>query len=1384
MTALTANVRRPARNPLRADPTRTATLRRLFETDLRKRFARLKGRITRLIDDEDALGLREKPHTIAGLVGNERWKFLTSQEKVAAFQLWLAGHIQSEILAPPNEAENAYWVKYVQDGYAKGAGRAFDDTKKAALWTSEQQGAFFAGSKDQFLRQSFGQPETIEKAKLLAGRVFTDLKGVTEAMGTQMSRTLTDGLVRGQNPREIAKALNETVDGIGKRRAETIARTEIIRAHAEGQLDALESLGVEEIGVMVEWSTAGDDRVCPLCAALEGIVMKLDEARGTIPRHPNCRCAYLPANVGEGKKGQKRGPVQLAESRNKSLELETGYKDPGEAKKFSKWPGADVKFSKVRPKDITDAATPPLKSVAETAAKVVDAPKLILPKETLKFTAAEAEAIEQEIVKADFNNDGQLNPKKWFKGKNTEGLPHGSENGPFELVDLNISDLASTQTSMDAEGVRFYAKGVGRSVDDLPQVVKFGDEYLVADGHHRLTAQAMAGRTRARVLLTEVDVYDASTHSAKFKLPTQAVKELAAKQAAEELAAKQAAEALAAKKAEEEAAARLAAEMARKAEQARQSAIAAETAGELPDLVDLQKLKSLPGSTRPDLMQNVHTGKQWVMKSTQAGIQPGHLQSEALADDLYRVLGHNVPRSGIVQTAEGPVKLAEFLENGQTLGDWVATATPAQQKAMFKKISDGFVTDALLANHDVAGLNLDNILIVGGKAYRIDNGGALLYRAQGAQKANFGATVVELESMRNAAINPQTQRIFAGLTDDMLDKQTAAILKKRKALLSAIPDEGLRDTIAARLDYLEGRLKARAAVAPTAKEGAKGTATAAERAKARLPEPGILEDTAERVRASRINGVVISGDRDMVEDLSILAWQEVDEAGRAVTRLQLKVTPKGSQAIESKLGDAIKTAQAQAPTGGAPSGRLFHPADEYWSTVESGAKTVALHAKDGNYNAATLEYLAKTEKMIAKGLKTAKDPSTKAMLEYYAKAIDDINKAKAAGKTPNMITRYTMPKPSVEPTATASPFKLRQETMRFPISKIENGHARRISDYKEVSRAKQYVIDAGDGAEIRFVPSTGMTYEQPGLAFHGNVDVIVQGEVTTETLQNAMAKLRSIGIDTTPPTAAYEEALYIHRSVYLRNDHHTGSYRAIWESSLPDEEKLVKLKAWASEQYGADFSKLKEYNPQGITNTGFGDGPRRWERWDLPAAKIEKEMKDYVLHHSTGAPIEDVVNSMLQTGGEVTPTAQRIRKGIRITSGQSPDADIESGGASYFFTRIRTRTNAADESGFQFKIRNLARQDAVTYHRDRYGAISGYDERRSTIAQYKAIAKKNAADETNLKGGLSLLDDLEKIVVYDNAQRQKVLDAFRNNKVTHLNDGRAVEDIVQARYDR
>lgn len=255
---------------------------------------------------------------------NVRWKPLADPDKIKAFQAWLRSRLGAHVVGKTDEA---LWRDYAEAGFKKGQARAWDDARRIEKVLAEGGGEpgsgsrkldFYRGSKDDFLRTAFGRPAAVSKVKMLAGRAFDDLGGITDDMSLRMSRVLADGLTQGASPRDIASDLADEVD-LAADRAETIARTEIVRAHAEGQLDSLEALGVTDVGVMVEWSTAGPPyyseltpkerrtttHVCRLCEDLEGAVLTIDDARGLLPRHPNCRCAWVPAGVGESDPGRR-----------------------------------------------------------------------------------------------------------------------------------------------------------------------------------------------------------------------------------------------------------------------------------------------------------------------------------------------------------------------------------------------------------------------------------------------------------------------------------------------------------------------------------------------------------------------------------------------------------------------------------------------------------------------------------------------------------------------------------------------------------------------------------------------------------------------------------------------------------------------------------------------------------------------------------------------------------------------------------------------------------------------------------------------------------------------------------------------------------------------
>ena len=323
-------------NQLKRDPTKTTTIRKRYIADIRRRFKRVAKANRVLIVDDDVFGLKTTS-TLVILQEREAFRFMTNPQKIAAYRIWLQQQIDAEILTVDTVTGQPWNATYIESAYRKGATKAYADVNALGALDEPE---VFQGGRAEFLRTAFNSPEALSKIELVSTRAFEDLRGVTATMSQQMSRTLATGMMQGRGPIAIARDMDRAIGALSRNRAELIARTETIAAHAEGQLDSFERLGVEEVGVEAEWQTAGDDLVCPLCAPLEGVVMPVKEARGLIPRHPRCRCSWAPAEKLNRQKGQLWGR-QRERALKKSVGAERKSGTLAQKKRKSTWLGIE-----------------------------------------------------------------------------------------------------------------------------------------------------------------------------------------------------------------------------------------------------------------------------------------------------------------------------------------------------------------------------------------------------------------------------------------------------------------------------------------------------------------------------------------------------------------------------------------------------------------------------------------------------------------------------------------------------------------------------------------------------------------------------------------------------------------------------------------------------------------------------------------------------------------------------------------------------------------------------------------------------------------------------------------------------------------------------------
>ena len=99
--------------------------------------------------------------------------------------------------------------------------------------------------------------------------------------------TVAQGVAEGRPTDTMIQDLRSRL-GVVKSRAETIARTESLRAFHEASNTYYSAQGIE----LVSWYVTADDRSCAVCGPRAGKVYRRQDIR--LPAHPRCRCMVTP----------------------------------------------------------------------------------------------------------------------------------------------------------------------------------------------------------------------------------------------------------------------------------------------------------------------------------------------------------------------------------------------------------------------------------------------------------------------------------------------------------------------------------------------------------------------------------------------------------------------------------------------------------------------------------------------------------------------------------------------------------------------------------------------------------------------------------------------------------------------------------------------------------------------------------------------------------------------------------------------------------------------------------------------------------------------------------------------------------------------------------
>lgn len=191
---------------------------------------------------------------------------------------------------------------------------------------------------DQFLRQVYDlgksitvkanfnrlNPALIQKTLDYpwSGAMFSDrLWQDKERLGRNLRVGLTQSMILGEGIPQITDRINKGID-TARYNAERVARTETKRVTYCAHDDVYKDTGVEEL--RYRCANGGDSRTCQYCRADNGKVFKRGE-EPTLPRHPNCRCVYIPVvsdTFEDNELNELTGSVRGAENYEKWREAE------------------------------------------------------------------------------------------------------------------------------------------------------------------------------------------------------------------------------------------------------------------------------------------------------------------------------------------------------------------------------------------------------------------------------------------------------------------------------------------------------------------------------------------------------------------------------------------------------------------------------------------------------------------------------------------------------------------------------------------------------------------------------------------------------------------------------------------------------------------------------------------------------------------------------------------------------------------------------------------------------------------------------------------------------------------------------------------------------
>jgi hypothetical protein len=303
-----------ATGTLKGDPTGTADMIRAYKARVVVRWNRARAVLKTAVIDQDALGLGPVRTSPLGLA----MQGVPDDQKVRGWQLIVDKTLEAVVL----EHDSTYLDPMISVAY----GRAL---KRAQKLTGTDH----------------VPPTMANDVAALQQLAMTELQGINEAVSQGLVRLAGFAIVNGDDRKTLWLQMADRIDKIGITRSNALVSALIVKAFTVGTLKQFAAAGVSNVGVLpelvpvikkrigdarakgpgsrssrteapsrstigrirratkqveslgtVEVLTAGDDLVCYICQGIaDDGPYKVSTALSLIPAHPECRCAFVPA---------------------------------------------------------------------------------------------------------------------------------------------------------------------------------------------------------------------------------------------------------------------------------------------------------------------------------------------------------------------------------------------------------------------------------------------------------------------------------------------------------------------------------------------------------------------------------------------------------------------------------------------------------------------------------------------------------------------------------------------------------------------------------------------------------------------------------------------------------------------------------------------------------------------------------------------------------------------------------------------------------------------------------------------------------------------------------------------------------------------------------